>query len=73
MGEIHSAASRQAAIDAKAKAGLRKSAGLPPADTSKTVSHYAELVLASKRRKLSATSLALDEHAFAILLPEIGG
>jgi len=35
-GKIQSAPTRQAAIDAKAKAGLRKSAGLPAPDTRVT-------------------------------------
>jgi hypothetical protein len=43
-GKIHSAPSRQAAIDSKAQAGLRRSAGLPAPDTRVKIADLAEEV-----------------------------
>lgn len=72
-GKIHSAATRQAALDGKARAALRKSAGLPPPDTRVFIRDLAEEVREMKRRRLRASSFAALEHALdRILLPEIG-
>src|SRR6266511_5695514 len=72
-GKIHSAPSRQAAVDGKAKAGLRKSAGLPAPDTRVLICYLAEEVREAKRRKLRPTSLEAFEYALdSIVLPEVG-
>jgi integrase len=72
-GKIHGAPSRQAALDGKAQAGLRKSAGLPAPDTRTLIRDLAEEVRESKRRKLRSTSFAAFEYALdSILLPELG-
>jgi integrase len=64
---------RQAAIDAKAKAGLRKSSGLPAPDTSVTVAKLAEQVRETKRRRLADSSFYVFEHALdTIVLPSVG-
>ena len=52
-GKIHAAPSRAAAIEGKAKATLRKSAGLPEPDTRVTIATLAEEVRAAKRGKLA--------------------
>jgi integrase len=72
-GKIHSAPGRQAAINEKAKAGLRKSAGLPPPDTRVLIRDLAEEVRELKKRRLRASSLAIFEYALdKIILPELG-
>jgi integrase len=72
-GKIHSAPSRQAAVDGKAKAGLRKSAGLPAPDTRVLIRDLAEEVREAKRRKLRNSSLAAFEYALdKVVLPELG-
>jgi hypothetical protein len=72
-GKIHSAASRQAAIDSKAEARLRRSAGLPAPDTRVKIADLAEEVREAKRRKLRPASLEAFEYALdSILLPEVG-
>jgi integrase len=72
-GKIHSAPTRQAAIDEKAKAALRKSAGLPAPDTRITMAKLAEEVREAKRRKLRASSFAAFEFALdGVVLPEVG-
>jgi integrase len=72
-GKIHSAPSRQAAIDSKAQAGLRRSAGLPAPDTRVKIADLAEEVREAKRRKLRPASLQAFEYALdSILLPEVG-
>ena len=62
-GKIHSAASRQAALDGRAEAQLRRSRGLPEPNTRVTVATLAEDVRAAKRRKLRASSYAYYEYA----------
>jgi integrase len=72
-GRIQSTATRQDALDQKAKAGLRKSAGLPAPDTRVTMLELTEEVREIKRRKLRASSFAALEFALnKILLPELG-
>lgn len=72
-GKINSAHSRQAAIDGKAQARLRKSAGLPAPDTRVLIRDLAEEVREAKRRKLRPSSFAALEHALdKVLLPELG-
>ena len=72
-GKIHAAPGRQAAIDSKAKAGLRKSAGLPPADTQVKIADLAEDVREAKRRSQRAQSFEGFERALDnIILPELG-
>jgi integrase len=72
-GKIHSAPSRQAAIDSKAQAGLRRSAGLPAPDTRVKIADLAEEVREAKRRKLRPASLEAFEYALdSIVLPEVG-
>jgi len=72
-GRIHSAPNRQVAIDEKAKAGLRRSAGLPPPDTRVLVRDLAEETRELKKRKLRASSFATFEYGLdKIILPELG-
>lgn len=72
-GKINGAPTRQAAIDGKAQAALRKSAGLPAPDTKTTIGELAEEVRESKRRKLRPTSFASFEYALdKVILPELG-
>lgn len=72
-GKIHSAATRQEGIDAKAKAALRRSAGLPAPDTRVTIANLAEEVRETKRRKLRGSSFAAFEFALdRVVLPEVG-
>ena len=72
-GRITSAPSRQAALDEKAKASLRKSAELPAPDTRVLIRDLAEEVRESKRRKLATSSFAAFEYALdKIILPELG-
>jgi hypothetical protein len=72
-GRIHSATSRQAAIDGKARAGLRKSAGLPAPDTRVLIRDLAEEVREAKRRKLRRSSFSAFEYALdKVILPELG-
>jgi integrase len=72
-GKIHSALSRQAAIDEKARAGLRKSAGLPAPDTRVLIRDLAEDVRELKRRKLRPSSFAVFEYALdTVILPAVG-
>lgn len=72
-GKRHAAASRQDAIDGKAKAGLRKSAGLPAPDTRVLIRDLAEEVRETKRRRLRGSSFELFERALdKIILPELG-
>jgi integrase len=72
-GRLNSAATRQEAIDHKAKAHLRKSAGLPAPDTRVFIRDLAEEVREAKRRKLRASSFAAFEFALdRIVLPELG-
>ena len=71
-GRIHSASSRQTAIDAKAEARLRKSKGLPEPDTSITIAALAEEVREQKRRRLRGSSFTAFEYAVdKVLLPEL--
>jgi integrase len=72
-GKIHAAASREAAIEAKAEAQLRKSKGLPEPDTRVTIATLAEEIREQKRRKLRGSSFDSFERALdKVLLPEIG-
>jgi integrase len=72
-GGIHSAPSRQAAIDAKAAAQLRKSKGLPQPDTRVTIATLAEEIREQKRGRLRRSSFGAFEYALdKILLPELG-
>ena len=72
-GKRHSAASRQEAIDGKAKAGLRKSAGLPAPDTRVLIRDLAEEVRETKRRRLRGSSFEAFERSLdKIILPELG-
>jgi integrase len=72
-GRIQSAPSRQDAIDSKAKAGLRKSAGLPAPDTRVLIRDLAEEVREIKSRKLRGSSFKAFEYALdKIILPEVG-
>lgn len=72
-GKRHPAASRQDAIDGKAKAGLRKSAGLPAPDTRVLIRDLAEEVRETKRRRLRGSSFEAFERALdKIILPELG-
>jgi integrase len=72
-GKIQSAATRQEAINAKAKAALRQNAGLPAPDTRVTLAELADEVREVKRRKLRGSSFAAFEFALdRVVLPEIG-
>jgi integrase len=72
-GKIHAAPNRQAALDGKAQAGLRKSAGLPSPDTRVKIADLAEEVRETKRRKLRPASFEAFEYALdKIILPEVG-
>jgi integrase len=72
-GKIHSVPSREAAIEAKAEAQLRKSKGLPEPDTRVTVATLAEDVREAKRRKLRGSSFKSFEYALdKVLLAEVG-
>jgi integrase len=72
-GRIQSVPSRQDAIDSKAKAGLRKSAGLPAPDTRVLIRDLAEEVRETKSRKLRGSSFKAFEYALdKIILPEVG-
>jgi integrase len=72
-GNIRSAQSRRAAIDAKAEAQLRKSKGLPEPDTRVTIAKLAEEVREQKRSRLRPSSFEAFERALDnILLPELG-
>jgi integrase len=72
-GKINAASSRQAALDGKAQAGLRKSAGLPAPDRRTLIRDLAEEVREAKLRKLRSTSLESLEYALdSIILPELG-
>lgn len=72
-GKRHPAASRQDAIDGKAKAGLRKSAGLPAPDTRVLIRDLAEEVRESRRGRVRASSFASLEYSLdKIILPELG-
>jgi hypothetical protein len=72
-GKINSARSRQDAIDAKAKARLDKSAGMPAPDTKVTMRELAEEVREAKRRRLRRSSLRSFEDALdRVVLPEFG-
>lgn len=64
---------RKAALDAKARADLRKSSGLPTPDTKVKIRDLAEEVREAKRRRLRASSFAAFEYALdKIVLPEVG-
>jgi integrase len=64
---------RQAAIDARARAGLRKSSGQPSPNTNVLMRDLLEEVREIKRRKLSDTAFDSCEYVLdKILLPEIG-
>jgi integrase len=64
---------RQAALDAKAKADLRKSAKQPTPDTKVRICDLAEEVREAKRRRLRDSSFAAFEYALdKIILPELG-
>lgn len=72
-GGIHSAPSRQAAIEAKAEAQLRRSKGLPEPDRRVTLKALAEEVREQKRRKLRDSSFEAFERSLdKVLLPELG-
>jgi hypothetical protein len=72
-GKIHSAPSRDAAIEAKAEAQVRKSKGLPEPDSTVTIAKLAEEVRETKRRKLRGSSFGSFEYALdKIILAEIG-
>jgi integrase len=72
-GRIHPARSRQAALDGRAEAQLRRSKGLPEPDTRVTVAKLAEEVREQKRGKLRGSSFRAFEYALdAVLLPELG-
>jgi len=72
-GKIHTASSRQAALDGKAKAALRKSAGLPAPDTRVLIRDLAEEVREAKRRRLRGSSFSAFEFALdKVILPAVG-
>jgi integrase len=72
-GQIHSAPSRQAALDGRAEAQLRRSKGLPEPDRRVTMAALGEEVREQKRRKLRESSFRAFEHALdKVLLPELG-
>ena len=72
-GRIHAAPSRQAALDGRAEAQLRRSKGLPEPDTRITISKLAEEVREQKRGKLRGSSFRAFEYALdSVLLPELG-
>jgi integrase len=72
-GKIHAAATRQDAIDRKAQAGLRKSAGLPAPDTRVLIRDLAEEVREARRGKIRSSSFKSLEHSLdKIILPELG-
>jgi integrase len=72
-GKINRAVSREAAIDAQAKARLDKSAGRLAPDTHTRVADLAEEVRAAKRRRLRPASLAVFEDALdRVVLPQVG-
>jgi integrase len=72
-GKINSAPTRQAAIDGKARAGLRKSAGFPAPDTRVRFSDLAQEIRDQKQRKLRPSSFSAFEFALdKVLLPELG-
>lgn len=72
-GRIHSAPSRQAAIEARAAAQLRRARGLPEPDARVTVAMLAEEVREAKRRRLRSSSFAALECALdRVVLPELG-
>jgi hypothetical protein len=65
--------SRQAALDAQAKARLDKSRGLPAPDTRVRIRDLAEEVREVKRRRLRPSSLKAWEDALdRVVLPEVG-
>jgi integrase len=72
-GKIHSAESRDTAIEAKAEAHLRRRKGLPEPDTRVTIAVLAEEVREAKRRKLRGSSFGSFEYALdKIILAEVG-
>src|SRR5580765_147968 len=72
-GKINGAASRQDAIDSKAKAQVDKSIGKPPPNPRVLIRDLAEEVREAKRLKLRSSSFLAFEHGLdKILLPELG-
>jgi integrase len=72
-GRIHAAPTRQAALDGRAEAQLRRSKGQPEPDRRVTVATLAEEVREIKRDSLRASSFKSFEYALdQILLPELG-
>ena len=72
-GQIHTARTRPAAIDGKARATLRRSAGLPPRNARVRIRDLAAEVRETKRRTLRSSSFTALERALDnVLLPELG-
>jgi hypothetical protein len=72
-GKINAALSREAAIDAQAKARLDKSAGRPAPNPHVLVRDLAEEVREAKKLKLRASSFQGFQYALdKVLLPELG-
>jgi integrase len=71
-GKIHSAATREEAIDRKADARLRKSRGLPPPDTSILIRDLGAEVREAKRRKHRSGRFSDYEAALDVILGELG-
>jgi integrase len=71
-GKIHSAATREEAIDRKADARLRKSKGLPPPDTNVLIRDLGEEVREAKRRKHRSGRFSDYGAALDLMLKELG-
>jgi integrase len=72
-GRIHAAPSREAAIEGKAKATVRRAKGLPEPDTRVTIATLAVEVREAKERKLRGSSVAAFNYALdKVILPELG-
>jgi integrase len=64
--------SREAAIDGKAKAQLRRSAGMAPVDTRLRVSDLIAEVRETQTRNVRGSTLEVDERGLSILDAEVG-
>jgi integrase len=71
-GKILPAASRDAAIDLKADARLRKSKGLPPQDTKVLIRDLGEEIRETKRRKHRSGRFSDYEAALDLALDQVG-